>query len=108
MRSAGREPETRHLRLLTTLLRKGDAPATAQDADVRRSLVESLYASPTSLTIGAVTGVAVGIVISSLSEPGPIQLVVAVLCLVASLRVISAVFFHRQLKRGTAVASRTW
>jgi diguanylate cyclase (GGDEF)-like protein len=108
MRSAGREPETRHLRLLTTLLQKREAPATAHEADVRRSLVESLYASPTSLTIGAVTGVAVGIVISGLSEPGPIQQVVAILCLVASLRVVSAVFFHRQLKRGTAVASRTW
>jgi diguanylate cyclase (GGDEF)-like protein len=90
------------------LLQKREAPATAHEADVRRSLVESLYASPTSLTIGAVTGVAVGIVISGLSEPGPIQQVVAILCLVASLRVVSAVFFHRQLKRGTAVASRTW
>ena len=96
------------MRLLTTLLQKREAPATAHEADVRRSLVESLYASPTSLTIGAVTGVAVGIVISGLSEPGPIQQVVAILCLVASLRVVSAVFFHRQLKRGTAVASRTW
>lgn len=80
----------------------------AHDADVRRSLVESLYASPTSLTIGAVTGVAVGLVISGMSQPGPIQWVVAVLCLVASLRVISAIFFHRQLVRGAAVASRTW
>ncbi|WP_232037347.1 putative bifunctional diguanylate cyclase/phosphodiesterase [Sphingobium amiense] len=80
----------------------------SHDADVRRSLVESLYASPTSLTIGAVTGVAVGIVISSMSGPGPIQLVVTALCVVATLRVISAVFFHRQLKRGTAVASRNW
>ena len=83
-------------------------PPSAHDADVRRSLVESLYASPTSLTIGAVTGVAVGIVISSLSAPGPIQLVVLALCVVATLRVISAVFFHRQLVRGTAVASRSW
>lgn len=83
-------------------------PLSAHDADVRRSLVESLYASPTSLTIGAVTGVAVGIVISSLSVAGPIQLVVAALCVVATLRVISAVFFHRQLVRGTAVASRSW
>ncbi|MEK7343541.1 MAG: EAL domain-containing protein [Pseudomonadota bacterium] len=80
----------------------------AHDADVRRSLVESLYASPASLTIGAVTGVAVGLVISGMSQPGPIQWVVAALCLVASLRVVSAVFFHRQLVRGAAVASRTW
>ncbi|WP_311270091.1 EAL domain-containing protein [Sphingobium sp. WCS2017Hpa-17] len=96
------------MRVLKTLLEKRRAQDTGQDADVRRSLVESLYASPRSLTIGAVTGVAVGIVISTLSAAGPIQLVVAVLCLVATLRVISAVFFHRQLVRGTAVASRSW
>lgn len=108
MRTAEREPETRHLRVLKTLLERRKAQEAGHDADVRRSLVESLYASPRSLTIGAVTGVAVGIVISTLSAPGPIQLVVAVLCLVATLRVISAVFFHRQLVRGTAVASRRW
>ncbi|KMS58613.1 putative bifunctional diguanylate cyclase/phosphodiesterase [Sphingobium cupriresistens] len=108
MRSRGREPETRHLRLLKTLLERRRAQEPGQDAEVRRSLVESLYASPTSLTIGAVTGVAVGIVISTLSAPGPIQMVVSVLCLVATLRVVSAVFFHRQLVRGAAVASRNW
>ena len=108
MRTAEREPETRYLRVLKTLLERRKAQEAGHDADVRRSLVESLYASPRSLTIGAVTGVAVGIVISTLSAPGPIQLVVAVLCLVATLRVISAVFFHRQLVRGTAVASRSW
>ncbi|WP_416464521.1 putative bifunctional diguanylate cyclase/phosphodiesterase [Sphingomonas sp. VDB2] len=108
MRSGGREPETRHLRVLKTFLERRAARGPGQDADVRRSLVESLYASPTSLTIGAVTGVAVGIVISSMSAPGPIQFVVAVLCLVATLRVVSAIFFHRQLVRGTAVASRNW
>ncbi len=108
MRSAEWEPETRNLRVLTTLLDKIKAMRPAHDADVRRSLVESLYASPASLTIGAVTGVAVGLVISGMSQPGPIQWVVAALCLVASLRVVSAVFFHRQLVRGAAVASRTW
>ncbi|KQN05037.1 histidine kinase [Sphingobium sp. Leaf26] len=93
---------------MKTFLERRRARDTGQDADVRRSLVESLYASPRSLTIGAVTGVAVGIVISTMSAAGPIQLVVTALCLVATLRVISAVFFHRQLVRGTAVASRSW
>lgn len=96
------------MRALTTLLGKLKAMRPAHDADVRRSLVESLYASPASLTIGAVTGVAVGLVISGMSDTGPIQWVVAVLCLVASLRVVSAIFFHRQLTRGAAVASRVW
>ncbi|MDI1295197.1 MAG: EAL domain-containing protein [bacterium] len=37
-----------------------------------------------------------------------IHALVAILCIVATLRVISAVFFHRQLMAGTAVASRNW
>jgi diguanylate cyclase (GGDEF)-like protein len=95
------------LRALKTLLEKR-AQQPSQEADVRRSLIESLYASPASLTIGAVTGVAVGLVVASLSPGGAIHGVVTLLCIVATLRVISAVFFHRQLVRGTAVASRGW
>lgn len=108
MRSAGWEAETRNLHVLTTLLQRLGLHPSGQDADVRRSLVESLYASPASLTIGAVTGVAVGLVNCTLSPSGPVRIVVALLCLVATLRVVSAIFFHRQLVRGTAVASRSW
>jgi len=84
------------------------AQRTGQEADVRQSLVESLYASPASLTIGAATGTAVGIAISSLSDFAAIHAVVIAVCVVAALRVVSAIFFHRQLVRGTAVASRNW
>ncbi|EXS71776.1 histidine kinase [Sphingobium sp. Ant17] len=90
------------------MLKKRRAQSPEQDADVRRSLVETLYASPASLTIGAATGTAVGLVISSMSNGLAIHAVVAALCVVAALRVFSAIFFHRQLLRGTAVASRNW
>lgn len=93
---------------LRKLLERRAAQSSEEDADVRRSLVETLYASPASLTIGAATGTAVGLVISSLSDGLAIHVVVATLCLVAALRVFSAIFFHRQLVRGTAVASRRW
>lgn len=96
------------MRALRTLLEKRRALSSEQDADVRRSLVETLYASPTSLTIGAATGMAVGLVISSMSDGLAIHVVVATLCIIAALRVFSAIFFHRQLVRGTAVASRNW
>ncbi|WP_188064905.1 putative bifunctional diguanylate cyclase/phosphodiesterase [Sphingobium sp. KCTC 72723] len=96
------------MRVIRNLLERRRAQRSVEDADVRRSLVESLYASPASLTIGAATGTAVGIVISSLSDGTAIHIVVLAVCIVAALRVISAVFFHRQLKRGTAVASRNW
>ena len=102
------EPETGQLGALRTLLEKRRAQSPEQDADVRRSLVETLYASPASLTIGAATGTAVGLVISSMSNGLAIHAVVAALCVVAALRVFSAIFFHRQLVRGTAVASRNW
>ena len=102
------EPETGQLGALRTLLKKRRAQSPEQDADVRRSLVETLYASPASLTIGAATGTAVGLVISSMSNGLAIHAVVAALCVVAALRVFSAIFFHRQLVRGTAVASRNW
>ena len=102
------EPETGQLGALRTLLEKRRAQSPEQDADVRRSLVETLYASPASLTIGAATGTAVGLVISSMSNGLAIHAVVAALCVVAALRVFSAIFFHRQVVRGTAVASRNW
>lgn len=104
----GAEAEARDLRVLKTILGKRVAQTSGLDADVRRSLVESLYASPASLTIGAVTGVAVGLAICTLSARGPILFVVATLCVVATIRIISAIFFHRQLQRGAAVASRNW
>jgi len=96
------------LRAIRTFLISRLARHTAQDADVRRSLVETLYASPASLTIGAVTGTAVGIVIANLSQDPTIDAIVAAVCIVAALRVVTAIFFHRQLVRGTAVASRVW
>jgi len=95
------------LRVLKTLLERR-AKGRSQDADVRTSLIESLYASPASLTIGAITGVAGGLGVASLSDRLAIHAVVAILCIVASLRVVSAIFFHRQLVHGTAVASRGW
>jgi diguanylate cyclase (GGDEF)-like protein len=96
------------LREILTSLIKRLAHRTAQDADVRRSLVETLYASPTSLTIGAATGAAVGLVIASMTGDTYIHWVVIAVCIIGTLRVISAIFFHRQLMRGTAVASRNW
>ncbi|MCI4589889.1 EAL domain-containing protein [Sphingobium sp. BYY-5] len=95
------------MRALKTFLGK-QARRSAQDAIVHRDLIETLYASPASLTIGAVTGVAVGLVVVRMSSGIAIHAVVTLLCLVATLRVVSAIFFHRQLVRGTAVASRGW
>ena len=54
-----------------------------------------------NLMIGLATGTAVGIAISSLSDFAAIHAVVIAVCVVAALRVVSAIFFHRQLVRGS-------
>ena len=91
-----------------TLLIRRFVPRTTQDADVRHSLVETLYASPASLAIGAITGTAIGLVVSSLTSDRMIHAVVIMLCVVAGLRVISATFFRRQPFRDNTGATRRW
>ena len=81
---------------------------TGHDADVRRSLVETLYASPTSLTIGATAGFSLSIAAAWMARDPAMTILAALICTVAVSRVISAIFFHRQLVRGTANPNRRW
>lgn len=79
-----------------------------QNADVRRALVESLYASPTSLTIGAIAGSAVSIAVARVAEDLVLTCLTALICLVAALRVVSATYFHRHMVKGSVKGSRGW
>ncbi|MCF8706537.1 EAL domain-containing protein [Rhizorhapis sp. SPR117] len=79
-----------------------------QNADVRRALVESLYASPLSLAIGAVAGSAVSAVVAFTAKDTFITGVAALLCVIAVLRAVSSYYFHRNLKKGRAEGSRSW
>ena len=79
-----------------------------QDDGLRRDLVETLYASPASLAVGAISGTALGTVAAYMAQDRLITLCTTLIGIIATLRTIAAVFFHRGLKRGTANASRGW
>ncbi|MBB4639772.1 putative bifunctional diguanylate cyclase/phosphodiesterase [Rhizorhapis suberifaciens] len=79
-----------------------------QNADVRRALVESLYASPTSLTIGAIAGSAVSVAVARVAEDWVLTGLTALICLVATSRVVSATYFHRHMMKGSVKGSRGW
>src|SRR3546814_19182653 len=61
---------TSRLRDLLARWRAKAAIDTRQNADVRRSLVDSLYASPASLAVGAIEGSAVSVAVAPLAPDG--------------------------------------
>ena len=79
-----------------------------QNADVQRALVESLYASPASLTIGAIAGSAVSIAVARAADDAVASCLAVLICLVAASRVVSATYFHRNLTKGAVRGSRGW
>jgi diguanylate cyclase (GGDEF)-like protein len=80
----------------------------SNEADIRRALVETLYASPTSLAIGALAGLFLSIAIAQISHDPVMTGCAIVISLIALARTISATFFYRKLARGGANAHRGW
>lgn len=64
---------------------------------MRASLVESLYASPTSLMIGALAGGTLSMVVAYNARLAQITAISIIICLVAVGRVISAIYFLKHL-----------
>lgn len=91
-------------RYLATLI----AGSEAQEADIRRSLVESLYASPTSLAIGALSGLLLSIAIAHISHDPVMTGCAVVISLIAMARTVSAIIYYRKLKSGEAKSYRIW
>ncbi|MET0249017.1 MAG: EAL domain-containing protein [Sphingobium sp.] len=92
-------------RLLTlwgVSLRQRLAPPPQQSAEVRASLVESLYASPASLMIGALAGGTLSMVVACNAQLVQITAISVIICLVAISRVISAVYFLKHLSSARA------
>src|SRR3546814_2761294 len=79
-----------------------------QNADVRRSLVDSLYASPASLAVGANAGSAVSVAVARVAHDGLVTIIAIFICIIALSRIISAYYFDLQVKRGAATGSRSW
>jgi diguanylate cyclase (GGDEF)-like protein len=63
--------------------------------EVRRSLVETLFASPTSLAVGAVAGTACSTAIALASDDPWLAAMAIAIGLTGGLRVAHAIFFHR-------------
>ncbi len=79
-----------------------------QNADVRRALVETLYASPASLAIGAIAGSAVSIAVARVAGDSLVTLMTVLICLTAASRVVSATYFHRNLTKGVVQGTHNW
>lgn len=78
------------------------ARVRSREADIRRPLVESLYASPTSLAIGALSGFLLSIAIAHISHDPVMTGCAVIISLIAVMRTISAIFYYRKLKSGIA------
>src|SRR3546814_1228444 len=86
---------TSRLRDLLARWRAKAAIDTRQNADVRRSLVESLYASPASLAVGAIAGSAVSVAVARVAHDGLVTIIAIFICIIALSRIISAYYFDR-------------
>src|SRR3546814_11534772 len=96
---------TSRLRDLLARWRAKAAIDTRQNADVRRSLVESLYASPASLAVGAIAGRAVRVAVAPVAHEGLVTIIAICICIIALSRIISASFFDLEVKNGESTRS---
>ncbi|MFL6856345.1 MAG: putative bifunctional diguanylate cyclase/phosphodiesterase [Allosphingosinicella sp.] len=75
--------------------------------EVRRSLVETLFASATSLGIGAVSGGAASATVALRSGDPWLAVIAIAVALTGALRVSHAVFFHREPAPDTVASARS-
>ncbi len=85
--------------------RRGDR---ALDEEVKRALVETLYASTSSLIIGAIVGTAVAAIVASQARDPWVTLCAAGIGLVAATRVASALAYHHLLKAADQPGASRW
>ncbi|MEJ7933571.1 EAL domain-containing protein [Sphingobium sp. AN558] len=99
---------SRFLRHWSAILRARLAPDAQQSAEVRGSLVKSLYASPASLMIGAVAGGALSMVVAYNAAQPAITTIAILICVVAVSRSIAAGYFQRQYAHQEATGQQLW
>lgn len=76
--------------------------------DVRRSLIESLYASSTSLGIGAAAGFMVSLAVAFVAGSPLLYSVSVIICLIAVGRTWSSIIFNQRRLRGSPGSYRGW
>ena len=84
------------------------AGGAEQDADIRVALTETLYASPTSLAIGAFAGFLLSIAVATQAHDPVLTGCAVVISLIAVARTISATIFFRHLQMQRARKHRIW
>jgi diguanylate cyclase (GGDEF)-like protein len=72
----------------------------SQDDDIRRALVQSLYASPTSLTAGALTGFLISCIIATRANNQLITMTTFLVCGISIFRAASAIYFRNRNAKG--------
>jgi signal transduction histidine kinase/CheY-like chemotaxis protein len=78
------------------------------DAEVRQALIGALYASTGSLVVGAVAGVGIAAIVARYAAYLPITICAILMGLVATVRVCSAILYHRQLRAANPAAASRW
>ena len=78
------------------------------DAEVRHALIGALYASTGSLVVGALVGVGVAAIVARYAADPWVTLCAALIGLVATLRVASAIAYHRQLEAHNDKGASRW
>lgn len=96
------------MRKLGRILLEGVIGQEAREADIRRALVESLYASPTSLAIGALAGLMLSLAIAWISRDPAMTIFAVIISVIALARTISAIIYYRKLKNGRGGIYRLW
>ena len=75
--------------------------------ELRRSLVETLFVSSTSLGVGAVAGAAASTAIALSSGDPWLALIAVAIALTGTARLCHAVFFHRTIEQDTVASARS-
>src|SRR3954466_3029036 len=75
--------------------------------EVRRSLVETLFASSTSLGVGAIAGTACSTAIALSSRDPWLEAMAVAIGMTGALRIIHAVFFHRNGEQDDSQSARS-
>ena len=71
------------------------ARSAVQGVDIRHALTETLYASPASLAIGALSGIIIGVTVAAITRDPVLVGCAILICAIGLLRVISSIFYRR-------------
>ena len=84
------------------------ARSAVQGVDIRHALTETLYASPASLAIGALSGIIIGVTVAAITRDPVLVGCAILICAIGLLRVISSIFYRRLQVAGQLAGTNSW